>query len=50
MEIKITLDGPWIVAMWEDGELLSKKDADDRWGWMLDWANTGQYPEDDEDV
>lgn len=46
MEIKLKLDGPWIVELWEDGELLNKEDADDIWGWILDWANTSQYPED----
>ena len=46
MEIKLILNGQWIMAMWKDGELLSKEDADHVLGWMLDWANTCQYPED----
>ena len=46
MEIKLKLDGPWIVELWEDGELLNKEDADDVWSWILNWANTCQYPED----
>lgn len=48
MEIKITLDGPWIVAMYDEVGKLCKEDADALWGWMLSWANTSQYPEDDE--
>lgn len=46
MEIKLKLDGPWIIELWEDGELLNKEDADNVWGWILDCANTTQYPED----
>lgn len=46
MEIKLKLDGPWIVELWKDDELLNKEDADDVWSWILNWANTCQYPED----
>lgn len=50
MEIKLKIDGPWIVELWKDGELLNKKDADNVWSWILDWANTCQYPEDKENI
>lgn len=33
------LDGPWIVAMWQDGEFLNKKEVDELWDYIMGWVN-----------
>lgn len=50
MDIRILSDGPWIYAIYEGDDRLSKKEAQELFDYMLSWMNTTQYPEDEEDV
>ena len=47
-EYKIITDGNDIIAIEENGELLSKEEADQIWVWMMTYCNTCQYPGDGE--
>lgn len=50
MDIRILSDGPWIYAIYEGDDRLNKKEAQELFDYMLNWMNTTQYPEDEEDV
>lgn len=47
-EYVIKMDGNDIISIQENGEILNKHDADQVWVWMMECANTCQYPENDE--
>ena len=48
-KIEIVTDGPWIIQMKEDGDILSKEEANILFDWILTSVNTTQYPEDEEE-
>lgn len=50
MDIRILSDGPWIYAIYEGDDRLNKKEAQELFDYMLNWMNTTQYQEDEEDV
>ena len=49
MDIRILSDGPWIYAIYEGDDRLNKKEADELFEYILNWMNTTQYPEEEDE-